>query len=208
MDEREQQLLNFAAAEGMFNERLSTLGNLVKSLDADIYQAAVLRYVFDGGGLHRDVELVAARMADNPWIRSGEKSIRRALAFWEQAGIIRIERDRVDAAGRQLPNSGRLCWSSVLQQLLGGGRSAVPPSIIQQQLAVSLTDQRDGLTDQGDGLTDQGDGLTDQGDGLTDQGDGLLDQASGPTDHHPPTVRAVLYACSRAHAVFCLCLCL
>ena len=122
MDERTraEPLLEWASTErGIYNEELATLGNLVKVANGSVYDAHVLRYVFDRGGRHRPVELPYAQMAGSPWINCSEKTVARSVLFWEEMDILDIERDR----GRQLPNLGRLRWSSVLQRLLGGSSS-------------------------------------------------------------------------------------
>ena len=124
---REQQLLDFAAAEGAYRERLSTLGNLTKVMDATCVQANVLRFIFEEGGLDRPVELVLPRIAGSPWIQSCENTVRKAIVFWESGAIIEIERGRRDG-DKQAPNAARLLWSSVLRRLLGEGYSVSPGS--------------------------------------------------------------------------------
>jgi len=125
MDEKQEHpLLEWAAAEGgIRNEEVATLGNLVKVVNGSVYDAHVLRYVFDRGGRQRLVELPYAQMGGSPWINCSEKTVARSVLFWEELDILEIERDR----GRQLPNRGRLRWSSVLQRLLGGSGSVSSP---------------------------------------------------------------------------------
>jgi hypothetical protein len=120
---REQQILDFAAAEGMFRERLSTLGNLAKALDATTIQANVLRWIYDEGGTHRPVEIVLSRIGGSPWVLAAENTVRKSIVFWEHSGIIEVERDRRDA-GKQAPNTAFIRWSYVLQRLLGETRYA------------------------------------------------------------------------------------
>jgi len=140
----EQQMLDFAAAEGIFRERLSTLGNLVKVLGATCIQANVLRFIFEEGGCHREVELDLPRIGGLPWIQASENTVRMATVFWERAGIIEIERDR--RMGRfQAPNTARLLWSFVLQRLFGEGRSvasSLAPSAGQIESSGDRSDQR------------------------------------------------------------------
>ena len=124
---REQQLLDFAAAEGQYRERLYTLGNLTKVVSATCVQANVLRFIFEEGGLDRPVELVLPRIAGSPWIQSCENTVRKAIAFWESGAIIEIERGRREG-DKQAPNAARLLWSSVRRRLLGEGRFAGPLS--------------------------------------------------------------------------------
>jgi len=189
----EQPLFDYAAIEGgIFAERLATLGNLVRVMNASIYDAHVLRYVFDRGGCDRAVELPVAQMADSPWIHCSEKTVRRSLDFWEIRRILEIERDRRDERGCQLPHSGRLCWSSVLQQLLG-----VRSSVSERPLpSADLRDQSDchggrtgGLSVPGDGLSVPAGGLCVPSDGQPVPGDGQRVHRLTPISHSPIRVR-------------------
>ncbi len=160
----EYPLLQWAATEGgIYNEELATLGNLVKVVNADIYKAHTLRYVSERGGRHRAIDLPYAQMGESPWLHCCEKTIRRCVDFWERLSILEIERDRRDERGCRLPDSGRLCWSCVLQQLLGGRRSiAIPPSPLARRC-----DESDCHSGRARGLTVPGEGLTVPGEGLT-----------------------------------------
>ena len=117
---KEQQELDFAAAEGEYRERLATLGNLTKVMDATCVQANVLRFIFEEGGLDRPVELVLPRIAGSPWMQSCENTVRKAIVFWESGAIMEIKRGRRNGDERA-PNAARLLWSSVLQQTLRRG---------------------------------------------------------------------------------------
>ena len=118
-----QQLLDFAAAEGIFRERLSTLGNLAKVLGLACHAANVLRFIFEEGGCHREVDLDLPRIAGLPWVQSSENTVRRRPAsFWEQEGIIEIERDR----RRGLPGPQRCSLAAGVPFSSGSWARGVP----------------------------------------------------------------------------------
>jgi len=196
---QEQQKLDFAAAEGVFRERLSTLGNLVKVVGASGVQANVLRFIFDEGGFRQPVELWIEKIAGLPWIQSGEKTVRRAINFWEELGIIEIERDR-RGANRQAPNTARLLRSSVLRRLCGETRCVASPSPPAAGEIESLGD-RSGRRFSG-GQFDPGfsGGQFDPGfsGGQFDPSDGQFDPSDGQFDHLKPLAHTVLYARVRA----------
>ena len=202
---KEQPLLEYAAIQGgIYAERLATLGNLVRVLNASIYDAHVLRYVYDRGGCERAIELPIPQMAESPWIHCSEKTVRRSLDFWEIRHILEIGRDRRDERGCQLPHSGRLCWSSVLQQLLGEG---VPSpnrrfhrTAAVMRVTITAAGPVDSLSLAMDSLSLAMDSLSLVMDSLSLAMDSLslaMDRES--TGSHP--FHAVLYACVRAPRV-------
>jgi len=199
MDNRKdsQRELDFAQAEAMFRESLSSLGNLAKVMGASCYEANVLRFIFEEGGYHRDVELWIERIAGIPWIQAGENTVRRALKFWEDAGIIEIERDR-RGANRQAPNTARLLRSSILRRLLGEGRSTASspsPSAGQSEAPGGHSDPR--FSDTQGGASDTQGGASDTQGGASDTQGGASDTQGGYLK--PPFSRSPIrvLACAR-----------
>ena len=56
---------------------------LIISSGANVYAAAVLRWLAEHGALDEGAELDAQVIARDPWVRSSEKTVRRAIQFWE-----------------------------------------------------------------------------------------------------------------------------
>jgi len=124
-----------AVAEGIEAERQATrrlrdakteqllvlFENLIMVSGANVYAAAVLRWLVEHGALDDGAELDAQVIARDPWVRSSEKTVRRAIQFWEsihcRLGPVFLAHDQIDKAGRLTSRLGQLRVEAVKEFL-------------------------------------------------------------------------------------------
>ena len=114
---------------------MSTLENLIRCCQADGYAAAVLRWLVENGGLDGGAELDAKKIANNPWVLASERTVRRAILFWqsingERGHVLNVKENLVpDAAGRWIPRTGTLNIDAIRAFLVPGEPRSIRPTL-------------------------------------------------------------------------------
>ena len=108
---------------------LGLFERLILVSQANSYAVAVLRWLVEHGGLDGGAELDAKKISKNPWVLASERTVRRAILFWQsirsEVGPVFVVTENLvpDADGRWIPRTGTLNIDAIRAFLAPGDPS-------------------------------------------------------------------------------------